>query len=80
MRVLLWMQPNAVLSPYEFQRLVFSYAVKFGWPGREPLTLGDNEADEAFQDAFRFLKSFEVGSRGQNFGYTECHPDAEPRV
>jgi hypothetical protein len=53
------MQPNGVLNPYEFQRLVFSEAVEFGWPGLEPLMLGDVEADEAFQNAFRFLKSLE---------------------
>jgi hypothetical protein len=51
------MLPDDVLSPYEFQRLVFSKAVEFGWPGRQLLTLGDAEADEAFQDAFRFLNS-----------------------
>ncbi len=51
--------PNRVLSIYEFQRFVFDQAVEMGWRGRQPLTLGDAEADQAFQDAFRFLKSLE---------------------
>ena len=51
--------PNRILSPYEFQRFVFDQAVERGWRGRQPLLLGDAEADQAFQDAYRFLKSLE---------------------
>ena len=51
--------PNRVLNAYEFQRFVFDQAVELGWPGRQPLLLGDAAADQAFQDAFRFLKSLE---------------------
>lgn len=61
MRTLLWMTsvmaPDDVLTVYEFQRFVFTKAVELGWPGRQPLMLANREADEAFQDAFRFLKS-----------------------
>ena len=46
-----------VLSVHEFQRLVFSTAVEFGWQGRHPLTLGDDEADQEFRNALRFLES-----------------------
>lgn len=51
------MAPDDVLTVYEFQRFVFTKAVELGWPGRQPLMLANREADEAFQDAFRFLKS-----------------------
>ena len=40
-------------------RFVFDQAVERGGHGRPPLILGDAEADQAFQDAFRFLKSLE---------------------
>lgn len=52
--------PNRVLNIYEFQRCVFDLAVELGWHGRQPLLLGDAEADQAFQDAFRFLNSLEA--------------------
>lgn len=52
--------PNRVLNIYEFQRFVFDEAVELGWRGQQPLLLGDAEADEAFQDAFRYLKSLEA--------------------
>jgi len=48
--------PSRVLNIYEFQRFVFDQAVDLGWRGRQPLLLGDAEADQAFQDAFGFLK------------------------
>ena len=51
--------PSDVLSVYEFQRLVFIKAVEFEWPGRHPLTLGDDQANRAFRDALGFLKSLE---------------------
>ena len=54
------MQPDSVLDVYEFQRLVFSTAIEFGWTGRQPLILGDDEANEAYQDAYRFIKSLEA--------------------
>ena len=54
------MQPDSVLEVYEFQRLVFSTAIEFGWTGRQPLILGDGGANEAYQDAYRFIKSLEA--------------------
>ena len=55
------MQPSdRVLNIYEFQRFVFDLAVEFGWRGRQPLMLGDAEADQAFQEAFRFVKALEA--------------------
>ena len=63
--------PEEVLTVYEFQRLVFTQALELGWPGREPLMLGNPEADKAFQYAFRFLKSLEgnaaMGNTVQRF-------------
>ena len=52
--------PNRVLTVYEFQRFVFDEAVALGWRGRQPLLLADAKADQAFQEAFRFLKSLEA--------------------
>jgi len=50
------MQPEGVLNVYEFQRLVFTTAIEFGWTGRQPLILGDDEANEALQDALSNYK------------------------
>jgi len=47
------------LSVYEFQRFVFSKAVELGWPGRQPLMLGNSDSNEAFQDAYGFRRSLE---------------------
>ena len=54
------MQPEGVLNVYEFQRLVFTTAIEFGWTGRQPLILGDDEANEALQDAYRIIRSLEA--------------------
>ena len=54
------MQPDRILDVYEFQRLVFSTAIEFGWTGRQPLILGDDEANEAYRDAYRFIKSLKA--------------------
>ena len=62
-----------VLNAYEFQRLVFEKAVGLGWAGREPLMLGGREADEAFQDAYRFLKWTER-TQGEWWA-SPCHQD-----
>ena len=66
--------PNRVLNSYEFQRFVFDHAVELGWRGRQPLTLGDAEADQSFQDAFRFLKSLEASQAT----YPDRQRDVEP--
>lgn len=59
LRMVSVMAPDEVLTVYEFQLFVFAKAVELGWPGRQPLILANPEADEAFQDAYRFLKSLE---------------------
>jgi hypothetical protein len=66
--------PNRVLSIYEFQRFVFDQAVELGWRGRQPLMLGDAEADQAFRDAFRFLKSLEAFQTTWQEGQRDVEP------
>lgn len=67
-------RPNRVLNIYEFQRFVFEQAVEWGWRGRQPLLLGDAEADLAFQDAFRFLKSLEASKTTWQDGQRDVQP------
>lgn len=66
------MSPSDVLSVYEFQRLVFTKAVEFGWPGRHPFALGNNQADEAFRKALGFLKSLERSATMQDRAVTRA--------
>lgn len=67
------MQSMEVLSPYEFQRWVFTNALEFGWTGREPLMLGNDEANEAFQNALQYLNRLKGSPQAGRPGNASSH-------